>query len=373
MVERCKNEFLGEYVEEVRTCAGQTVVHRLEPGVSYRFRVYALNIDGVSGPPSPSVVVHAMLETPLAPCVVVRSLGCRGVSLTWKKREQVVSSSRDKLTVQKMLGDWAGTHGEDDGGVSIETAFARYDRDRSGTIELEELELLLKDLGVEASEERIRDAMTTFDSNQDGVISFEEFGVWWRRDEVSYTIKRSEPITAVDVINDRVDIRSSTTSLSVTSEKARTRAQSALRSSRESQRDRERDRESQMDDDRSINSAHSLAQSITPSVRSSSAARGRPSSATSTARDRDKERIQAVQKKRVIQVAMPVVSYRGPQTKCDIAGLEPNRLYVRTHVHVNLILILILYRLMSVITSVTTPYFTEHLICRFNLTTCTDS
>jgi hypothetical protein len=41
----------------------------------------------------------------------VKSIGSRGVLLNWKLRRQNVSSSRDKATVQKMLGDWAGTPG----------------------------------------------------------------------------------------------------------------------------------------------------------------------------------------------------------------------------------------------------------------------
>jgi Ca2+-binding EF-hand superfamily protein len=318
VVERCKNEFLGDYTEEVRTSAGQTVVHRLEPGVSYRFRVYAVNVDGIRGPSSPSVVVHAMLEVPSAPAVVLKNIGSRGVSLTWKRREQTVSSTRDKATVQKMLGDWAGTHGEDDGGVSIETAFARYDSNRSGTIELDELESLLKDLGVDASEERLRDAMATFDMNNDGVISFEEFGVWWRRDEVSYTIKRSDAITAVQGVNDRTDVRSSLANMSIRSDKVRVRGGSALRSSRDSQNN----------DDRSVMTTHSAFQSPTNmSVRSSSAARTRPPTASVTGAGGGRGDVpSAAIKVRQRQVAVPVVSYRGGQTKCDIAGLEPNRL-----------------------------------------------
>jgi Ca2+-binding EF-hand superfamily protein len=48
-------------------------------------------------------------------------------------------------------------------------------------IELSELALLLEDLGVEATEERLREAFAVFDMNRDGVISFQEFGLWWRR------------------------------------------------------------------------------------------------------------------------------------------------------------------------------------------------
>jgi hypothetical protein len=62
VIERCQSELQEEYKELLRTGAGQGVIHRLEPGVSYRFRVYAVNVDGVSGPPSPSIVVHSLIE-----------------------------------------------------------------------------------------------------------------------------------------------------------------------------------------------------------------------------------------------------------------------------------------------------------------------
>ena len=69
--------------------------------------------------------------------------------------------------------------------------------DGSGTIDASELALLLQDLGVESSEERLRSAFEEFDKNGDGVISFEEFNSWWKKDEVLYVIKRSDPITTV--------------------------------------------------------------------------------------------------------------------------------------------------------------------------------
>ena len=44
------------------------------------------------------------------------------------------------------------------------------------------------------TEEKVADAMREFDQNNDGVISFDEFNLWWKRNEIVYTIKRSEPI-----------------------------------------------------------------------------------------------------------------------------------------------------------------------------------
>ena len=42
------------------------------------------------------------------------------------------------------------------------------------------------------TEERLMAAFESFDSDHDGKISFEEFSRWWRKDEVTYTLKRSE-------------------------------------------------------------------------------------------------------------------------------------------------------------------------------------
>jgi hypothetical protein len=154
-------------------------------------------------------------------------------------------SSRDKGVIERMLGDWAGV-GNDDNGVSIENAFANYDRslppsaplplflslpllslvcllfssllccycclspspvsppslplpsafvrNHDGTIDPSEFEYLLHDLGVEVTEERLNEAFVKFDENKDGKISFDEFSKWWRRDDVSYTLKRSHAI-----------------------------------------------------------------------------------------------------------------------------------------------------------------------------------
>ena len=69
----------------------------------------------------------------------------------------------------------AGEHSEDD----LRVAFARFDADRSGTIETRELAHLFEALGQQPDDEAIADAMKSLDKNGDGTISFDELAAWW--------------------------------------------------------------------------------------------------------------------------------------------------------------------------------------------------
>ena len=113
-----------------------------------------------------------------------------------------------------MLGEWAGACGEYEGGVSIKAAFDKYDRDQSGDIDAAELKNMLEDLGVETSDERLNEAFDILDANGDGIISYEEFGKWWRRDAVSYTLKRSVeiiPTTTISTSKNNLSVTSNST------------------------------------------------------------------------------------------------------------------------------------------------------------------
>lgn len=227
-IEQCENELHDEYREVLRTtsASGQGQLKHLLPGKSYRYRVVAFNIDGVAGPPSESIVVHTLIDTPAAPLVSMVSLAAgkyaplsmtagssaaaaeaaagkkaaiqaQKVTIYWKDRNSQNTNSREKRFVSKMLGDWTGSQGSGEPGsnsVSIEAAFAHYDRDKSGSIDPSEFALLLEDLGVDPTPDRISFAFSQLDQNHDGGISFEEFSTWWRADEISYTVKRSEVI-----------------------------------------------------------------------------------------------------------------------------------------------------------------------------------
>lgn len=313
VIEQCESELTNVYKECMKSQAGQCTVSRLMAGHTYRFRVHGVNVDGESGPSSESVIVHTMVETPAPPVLYAKgelgstatvSTGAIGADLTsstaifptkivlrWKGRRDG-ASSRDKGVIDRMLGDWAGV-GAEDGGVSIETAFANYDRDRNGTIEPSEFEYLLKDLGVEVSAERINEAFAVFDTDGDGVISFDEFSRWWRKDEVSYTIKRSDEIPPTLPV-----------SLGATAPTEQSRVRSIAGR------------------DGGVRGSQSLtglsARSKTP-MRMSREKTARVS--------REKTATIKGDETANIDVPLPVVSYRGTSRHTEIAGLQPNSLY----------------------------------------------
>jgi Ca2+-binding EF-hand superfamily protein len=298
VIEKCTSEFDESYSLVMKTTSGRAMITHLQPGQSYRFRLYAINVDGTPGPYSDTIVIHTMLETPCPPALATNGLGTNSVTLTWKPRNQM-QSTRNQRIVGRMLEDWAGTHQDEDGGVSIEAAFARYDRDGSGDIDASELAVMLQDLGVEPSEERIRLAIDLLDVNGDGKVSFEEFGKWWRRDEVSYTIKRSEAIVASSTTAASNPLLTSTSMTASNQRSSRAFGLSAI------------PEEPSNIDLRSTGSRPKSAPRPR-SMTSASQQNLRPSPTATPA---------------IADVAVPIVSYRGTDSKVSISGLEANRLY----------------------------------------------
>merc|ERR1711865_44136 len=74
--------------------------------------------------------------------------------------------------------------------MDIRTAFRMYDKDRSGTIDFEEAEEVLHDLGVRVTAQELADSlsdMKVVDPTRGGLdrtqvkINFEQFNQWWNR------------------------------------------------------------------------------------------------------------------------------------------------------------------------------------------------
>lgn len=64
----------------MKSTVGQCTISRLSPGQTYRFRVYGVNVAGVAGPKSESVIVHTMIETPAAPTLNGKSIPVTGMN-----------------------------------------------------------------------------------------------------------------------------------------------------------------------------------------------------------------------------------------------------------------------------------------------------
>jgi len=148
VIERCVNETRGEWEEVLRTRFGEAAVNGLEAGATHQFRVRAVNADGNAAPPGGSIVVNTLLEAPAAPRIVRRvatagarvasaGLGFDGcfvvsatsVSLTWPRALMCASTDqRASGASGRILAEWVGVGGEDDGAVSLESVLRCFDR-----------------------------------------------------------------------------------------------------------------------------------------------------------------------------------------------------------------------------------------------------
>lgn len=88
----------------------------------------------------------------------------------------------------------------------FKTAFERIDRDRSGYIEIEEVQALLRETyGVEPLDEEVTMFMLEFDSNSDGKITWEEFtqALDRIRGDLEEKSKRAVEVTSFEILNYR--------------------------------------------------------------------------------------------------------------------------------------------------------------------------
>jgi len=63
---------------------------------------------------------------------------------------------------------------------ALRKVFDSIDKDKSGSIDRNEVAVLAKELGQEVKESDVEAIFSQMDTNKDGKISFEEFLIWWR-------------------------------------------------------------------------------------------------------------------------------------------------------------------------------------------------
>lgn len=221
---QCQSDVTNEYVIVYRGAQTKYVVCDLKPGNSYQFRVQAQNEslhndetpDGFDGGDkeiqksrvSESVVVQTMIATPPAPAVQGAPM-CTEVTLRWPEGvaraadgasgPEVRKGGREKDNVERMLTEWTKADEDADGGVDIESRWnkfvAQHDEDGSGTFNKKEFGMMLRELGVDASEARVNEAFEIADQGGDGEIEFEDFARWWNKPGLTYTLKMDGGLT----------------------------------------------------------------------------------------------------------------------------------------------------------------------------------
>ena len=85
------------------------------------------------------------------------------------RRDQYLEKAEEKTFTAKEI-------------ANLKAVFGRFDKDKSDSISLEELQLIAKELGTVMSDADAKAAMEELDVNKDGTLNFEEFVKWWASD-----------------------------------------------------------------------------------------------------------------------------------------------------------------------------------------------
>ena len=91
------------------------------------------------------------------------------------------STSAEEQTLNAGMEELTGTV------TSTEAIFETFDKDQSGSLDLEELREAAKAAGRPADDDAVRETLTALDTDKDGTVSLEEFKAaprelaWWEK------------------------------------------------------------------------------------------------------------------------------------------------------------------------------------------------
>ena len=88
----------------------------------------------------------------------------------------------------------------------LKAAFKFFDKDGNGTVEPEEISQVLKALGLEMTDEELKDIMSSLDENGDGVMDFQEFVQMMDR-RMSISSQRAEIEQTFKVFDKNGDVK----------------------------------------------------------------------------------------------------------------------------------------------------------------------
>ena len=236
VLERCLSELHGEWEEVLRTRFGEATINGLDAGAAHQFRVRAVNAAGAASPSGRATVINTLLNSPPPPRLArahVRATTNRHprasappygdvVGVGGFERRFAVSSTTvklvwlgatDKLTgghglngrgggpSDRILAEWTGAAGEDEGAVSLTAVLARYSHGREdATFDGKVLPDVLTRLGAhrthDAEDTALRAAWDELRDAARDVVRTAHFAAWWNADVVTHILQRDQGVPA---------------------------------------------------------------------------------------------------------------------------------------------------------------------------------
>lgn len=215
-IEQCVSVTAGQWVKVLSTKFSFATIPALDSGQAYRFRIVAVNANGLESKKSPSAIATTLLETPppprLAPCRP-RPDGSACLKLCWDPAAVfgigLPQREQRKQAIDRILSSWTREGADDEGAVSLAAAFRRQpsyrgpggapggapDGPDGGTGEAGEVIAgkdvggLLRDLGLEPSEAKKAELLDRTLS-EGGTVTLADAKKWWTSEGVVYEVRK---------------------------------------------------------------------------------------------------------------------------------------------------------------------------------------